>query len=84
MKVMGIVVLVTFSAETENLAGLVQIIIVIAASVAINLATLLLAGRIGTMLPHSIIELLEKVFTILVSALAVQLIVDGSKAMGIF
>jgi multiple antibiotic resistance protein len=79
----GIVALVTFSAETEALGGFVQIIIVIAALVVINVVTLLLAGRIGSMLPHSFIQLLEKVFSILVSALAVQLIVDGSKSMGI-
>jgi small neutral amino acid transporter SnatA (MarC family) len=42
------------------------------------------AGRVGTLIPHAVIGLLEKVFSILVAALAIEIMVEGGKALGIF
>jgi len=50
----------------------------------IDAVFLLVAGRVGTLIPHPLISLLEKTFSILVAALAVEIMVDGGKALGIF
>lgn len=79
----GIVALVTFSAETETNLALLHIAAAIIVMGVIDIFFLLLAGRVGTLLPHPLIELLEKVFSILVAAMAIEIMVEGGKALGI-
>jgi multiple antibiotic resistance protein len=79
----GIVALVTFSAEAQSMAVFARILTVVACLGAVNVVVLMLAGRVGKLIPHPIIGLLERVFSILVAALAVQILVDGLKTLGI-
>ncbi len=80
----GIVALVTFSAEAADLAELSQVAAAILIMGCFNIAFLLVSGRLGTFLPHAMTGLLEKLFSILVAALAIEIMVDGGKALGIF
>mgnify|MGYP001815131433 CR=1 FL=1 len=79
----GIVALVTFSAESSGglLAG--KVALAVLAMGLIDLLVLLVAGRVGTLIPHPVIGLLEKLFSILVAALAVQIMVEGALELGI-
>ncbi|MCP4382922.1 MAG: MarC family protein [Hyphomicrobiales bacterium] len=73
----GIVALVTFSAEAQSMEVYLRILAVVLCLGVIDVAVLLLAGRLGKLIPHPIIELLERMFSILICALAVQIMVDG-------
>ena len=78
----GIVALVTFSAETTSPAGYLLIALAIAIMAAVDLFVLLLSGGLAHYVSHTVITVVEKLFSILVAALAVQLIVDGLAELG--
>jgi multiple antibiotic resistance protein len=80
----GIVALVTFSAEADSIVVYARILSVVACLGVIDVAVLMLVGRVGQLVPHPIIGLLERVFSILVAALAVQILFDGLKELGVF
>jgi len=80
----GIVALVTFSAEAGTALPYLHIAAGVIVMGVIDALFLLVAGRVGTLIPHPLISLLEKMFSILVAALAVEIMVDGGKALGIF
>jgi multiple antibiotic resistance protein len=80
----GIVALVTFSAEAADPAALTKVAVAIIVMGVIDVLVLLAAGRIGSRIPHPMISLLEKLFSILVAALAVEIMVDGARALEIF
>jgi multiple antibiotic resistance protein len=79
----GIVALVTFSAETQSASGYLLIASGIAIMAAVDLIVLLLSGSLAHHLSHAVINVVEKLFSILVAALAVQLIVDGLAELGV-
>ncbi len=79
----GMVALVTFSAETQSLSGYLVIVLGIAIIATVDLIALLLSGRLAHHLSHAVITVMEKLFSILVGALAVQLIVNGLVELGI-
>jgi multiple antibiotic resistance protein len=79
----GIVALVTFSAEGENAADLGIIAGMIFGIMLIDLAVLSLSARLATYMSHQVIELTERVLGILLAALAVQLVLDGLDDLGI-
>jgi multiple antibiotic resistance protein len=79
----GMVALVTFSAETQSLSGYLVIVLGIAIMATVDLIALLVSGRLAHHLSHAVIAVMEKLFSILVAALAVQLIVDGLTALGL-
>ena len=78
----GIVALVTFSAEATDMAALVNVAVAILIIGVADILVLLGAGRLGAFIPHAMIALLEKLFAILVAALAVEIMVDGARALG--
>jgi small neutral amino acid transporter SnatA (MarC family) len=79
----GIVALVTFSAEASTAADYGRILAVVLIIGLLDVVALFLAGRLGTFIPHAVINLIERVFSILVTALAVQIMVIGLKQLGI-
>ena len=79
----GIVALVTFSAEATEMSELVNVAIAILIIGAVDVVRLVMAGKTGAVIPHAMIGLLEKLFAILVAALAVEIMVDGARALGI-
>jgi small neutral amino acid transporter SnatA (MarC family) len=50
-------------------------------SLLVVLVTLLLAERLGPLLPASLISFLTRVLALLLSAIAVQLVVDGVRGL---
>lgn len=79
----GIVALVTFSAEVKTVEGTLTVAAVIVGVALIDLFALLLSGKLSHYVSHAVVTVLEKLFTILVAALAVQLITDGLAALNI-
>jgi multiple antibiotic resistance protein len=79
----GIVALVTFSAEVKTMQGTMVIAAVIVGVALLDLVALLVAARLSHVISHALVTVLEKLFTILVAALAVQLVVDGLADLGI-
>ncbi|GAA6161889.1 hypothetical protein NBRC116589_40630 [Ruegeria sp. HU-ET01832] len=79
----GVVALVTFSAEATDMAALVNVGIAILVIGVVDILVLLGAGRLGIFIPHAMIALLEKLFAILVAALAVEIMVDGARSLGL-
>ncbi len=80
----GIVALVTFSAEAQAAIIYVQIAAVVLLMGVIDLVFLMVSGRIGSRMPHAMVGVIEKVFSILVAALAVEMMVDGASDLGVF
>lgn len=79
----GIVALVTFSAEAATAAEFGRILTVVMIIGFLDLVFLLLAGRLEAFIPNVVVNLIERVFSILVTALAVQIMVSGLKQLGI-
>jgi multiple antibiotic resistance protein len=79
----GIVALVTFSAESENAIDALVIAGMIFGIMLIDLVVLSLSARLARYMSHQVIELTERVLGILLAALAVQLVLDGLDDLGI-
>jgi multiple antibiotic resistance protein len=77
----AIATVIVLSERNPDAAGRVGVIAgIVAAVLAVGL-TLLVAERVGRVLPASLISFLTRVFGLLLSAIAVQLVVDGVRGL---
>jgi MarC family membrane protein len=79
----GIVVLVTVSAEADSVATFAVVIGLLALVIALDAVVFRLANRVSDHLDENRMLVTEKVFGFLLSALAVQLILNGLSAVGV-
>ncbi len=79
----GIVALVTLSAEAGSVAVFAMVLGVLALVLAIDVAVFRVANRASDHLDESRMLVTEKIFGILLAALAVQLVLDGLDSVGI-
>ena len=79
----GIVALVTLSAEADSVAVFAMVLAVLAVVLAIDVGVFRLANRASDHLDESRMLVTEKIFGILLAALAVQLVLDGLDSVGI-
>ncbi len=79
----GIVALVTLSAEADSVAVFAMVIGVLAVVLALDVAVFRLANRASDHLDKSRMLITEKIFGILLAALAVQLVLDGLHSVGV-
>lgn len=74
---------VTFLAQSRSTAEALSVLTVFSGINVTNADVLILVGRADHFIPHAIIGLLERMFSVLGVALAVQIIVDGPKDLGV-
>ena len=79
----GIVALVTLSAEADSVAVFAMVLGVLALVLALDVCVFRLANRASDHLDESRMLVTEKIFGILLAALAVQLVLDGLDSVGI-
>ena len=79
----GIVTLVTLSAEADSLSVFGLVLVLLAVVLALDVAVFRWANRVSDHLDESRMLVTEKVFGILLAALAVQLILDGLHSVGV-
>ena len=79
----GIVALVTLSAEADSVAVFAMVLGVLAVVLALDVAVFRLANRASDHLDESRMLVTEKIFGILLAALAVQLVLDGLHSVGV-
>ena len=79
----GIVALVTLSAEADSVAVFAMVLGVLALVLALDVAVFRLANRASDHLDESRMLVTEKIFGILLAALAVQLVLDGLHSVGV-
>ena len=79
----GIVALVTLSAEADSIAVFGMVLGVLALVLALDVGVFRLANRASDHLDESRMLVTEKIFGILLAALAVQLVLDGLDSVGI-
>ena len=79
----GIVGLVTISAEAESFPVLVVEVALLAAVLLIDVVVFRWAGQVSARLDRNRMLVTEKVFGFLIAALAVQLILDGLASAGV-
>ncbi len=79
----GIIALVTLSAEADSVAVFAMVLGVLALVLALDVCVFRLANRASDHLDESRMLVTEKIFGILLAALAVQLVLDGLDSVGI-
>ena len=79
----GIVTLVTLSAEADSFAVFAMVLGVLAVVLALDIAVFRWANRVSDHLDESRMLVTEKIFGVLLAALAVQLMLDGLDSVGI-
>ncbi len=79
----GIVALVTLSAEADSVAVFGMVLGVLALILTLDVAVFRLANRVSDHLDESRMLITEKIFGMLLAALAVQLVLDGLDSTGI-
>lgn len=79
----GIVALVTLSAEADAVSVFAMVLGVLAVVLALDVAVFRLANRASDHLDESRMLVTEKIFGILLAALAVQLVLDGFDSLGL-
>ena len=79
----GIVVLVTLSAEADSVAVFGMVLGLLAVMLALDASVCRLADRVSDKLEESRMLVTEKIFGILLAALAVQLVLDGLESVGV-
>jgi small neutral amino acid transporter SnatA (MarC family) len=79
----GIVGLITISAESESLAVLAVAIGILAVVLLIDIAVFRWANQVSAKLDENRMLVTEKVFGFLIAAIAVQLILDGLASAGV-
>ena len=79
----GIVTLVTLSAEAQSLAVFAMVLAVLAVVLALDLVVFRWANRVSEQLDESRLLVTEKIFGVLLAALAVQLVLDGLDSVGV-
>ena len=79
----GIVTLVTLSAEADSVAVFAMVLGLLAVMLVLDAAVFRLANRVSDKLDESRMLVTEKIFGILLAALAVQLVLDGLDSVGV-
>jgi multiple antibiotic resistance protein len=79
----GIVGLVTISAEAKSLSVVAVAIAILAFVLLIDVAVFRWANRVSAKLDESRMLVTEKVFGFLIAAIAVQLVLDGLASVGV-
>ena len=79
----GIVALVTLSAEADSVAVFAMVLGVLALVLALDVGVFRWANRVSDHLDESRMLVTEKIFGVLLAALAVQLVLDGLDSVGI-
>ena len=79
----GIVTLVTLSAESDSFVVFATVLGVLAVVLALDVAVFRTANRVSAHLDESRMLVTEKIFGVLLAALAVQLILDGLHSDGV-
>ena len=79
----GIVTLVTLSAEADSVAVFAMVLGLLGVMLALDAAVFRLANRVSDKLDESRMLVTEKIFGILLAALAVQLVLDGLDSVGV-
>ena len=79
----GIVTLVTLSAEADSVAVFATVLGLLGVMLALDAAVFRLANRVSDKLDESRMLVTEKIFGILLAALAVQLVLDGLDSVGV-
>jgi small neutral amino acid transporter SnatA (MarC family) len=79
----GIVTLVTLSAEADSFAVFAMVLGVLVVVLALDVAVFRWANRVSDHLDESRMLVTEKIFGVLLAALAVQLMLDGLDSVGI-
>jgi small neutral amino acid transporter SnatA (MarC family) len=79
----GIVTLVTLSAEAGSVAVFAMVLGLLAVVLALDVAVFRVANRVGDHLDESRMLVTEKIFGVLLAALAVQLMLDGLESVGV-
>jgi multiple antibiotic resistance protein len=79
----GMVTLVTLSAEADSASVFALVLVLLVAVLSLDLAVFRLANRVSEHLDESRMLVTEKVFGVLLAALAVQLVLDGLHGVGV-
>ncbi len=79
----GIVTLVTLSAESDSIAVGALVLALLAVVLALDAVVFRLANRVSRHLDEGRMLVTEKIFGVLLAALAVQLVLDGLDSVGI-
>jgi small neutral amino acid transporter SnatA (MarC family) len=79
----GIVTLVTLSAEADSVAVFAMVLVLLAGVLALDLAVFRVANRLSDHLDEGRMLVAEKIFGVLLAALAVQLVLDGLHSVGV-
>lgn len=79
----GIVTLVTLSAEADSASVFVMVVLLLGLVLALDVAVFRFANRISSRLDESRMLVTEKIFGVLLAALAVQLVLDGLDSVGV-
>jgi small neutral amino acid transporter SnatA (MarC family) len=79
----GIVALITISAEADSISVLAVEIAILASVLVIDALVFRFADRVGSAMDESRMLVVEKVFGFLVAAIAVQLVLDGLVSTGV-
>jgi MarC family membrane protein len=79
----GIVTLVTLSAEADSVAVFAMVLGLLAAVLILDVAVFRWANRVSDHLDESRMLVTEKIFGVLLAALAVQLMLDGLESVGV-
>ena len=79
----GIVALVTLSAEADSVAVFAMVLGVLTLVLALDVEEFRWANRVSDHLDESRMLVTEKLFGILLAALAVQLVLDGLESVGV-
>lgn len=77
----AIATVIVLERNAEGAGASLSVLLGILAALAAVLVTLLAAGRLSQVLPDSFIDFLTRVLGLLLSAIAVQLVVDGVKGV---
>jgi small neutral amino acid transporter SnatA (MarC family) len=79
----GIVALVTLSAEADSVAVFALVLVLLGVVLALDRAVFRFADRVSDHLDESRLLVAEKIFGVLLAALAVQLVLDGLHSVGV-
>ena len=79
----GIVTLVTLSAEADSVSVFAMVVVLLAVVLALDAVVFRTANRVSGHLDESRMLVTEKIFGVLLAALAVQLVLDGLHSSGV-
>ena len=79
----GIVTLVTLSAEADSASVFAMVVVLLGVVLALDVVAFRWASRVSDHLDESRMLITEKIFGVLLAALAVQLVLDGLHSVGV-